>query len=71
MQAREREAVIARALDLLDERAREIVVLRFFERLPARDIAQVVGATEGAVRTKLHRVLKSLRRRLGEMKDDM
>ena len=54
----ERREVLKRALDSLDEESREIVVLRFFERMPARDIAGVVGSTEGAVRTRLHRILK-------------
>lgn len=57
----ERQEMLARALASLDEESREIVTLRFFERMPARDIAAIVGSTEGAVRTRLHRILKSLR----------
>lgn len=63
LMAAERVELLQQALDALDPESREIVVLRFFERLPARDIAEVVGATEGAVRTRLHRILKSLRDR--------
>jgi RNA polymerase sigma-70 factor (ECF subfamily) len=61
LMAAERRQLLARALERLDDESREIVTLRFFERLQARDIAEVIGSTEGAVRTRLHRILKSLR----------
>lgn len=67
----ERQELLARALASLDEESREIVTLRFFERMPARDIAEVVGSTEGAVRTRLHRILKSLRDVYISEKDDL
>ena len=67
--AAERRAMLARALDTLDEESREIVVLRFFERMSARDIAETVGSTEGAVRTRLHRILKVLRKRFQACRD--
>lgn len=61
MMAAERRTLVAEALAKLDPESREIVTLRFFERMQARDIAEVVGSTEGAVRTRLHRILKSMR----------
>lgn len=61
MMADERRKLLAESLEKLDPESREIVRLRFFERLQARDIAEVVGSTEGAVRTRLHRILKSMR----------
>ncbi len=57
----ERRSAVSNALDSLTEDAREIVVLRFFERMPAKEIAEIIGSTEGAVRTRLHRILKTLR----------
>ena len=66
----ERRDLLLNALDSLDKDAREIVVLRFFEKLQAREIAEIVGSTEGAVRTRLHRVLKSLRESYGHWKAD-
>lgn len=59
--AAERREALARVLQTLNEKSREILTLRFFEKLSAREIADIVGSTEGAVRTKLHRVLASLR----------
>jgi len=67
----ERRAALEAALDQLDDEAREIVILRFFQRMSAKEIAQIVGSTEGAIRTRLHRILKGLRKRVGPEKDDL
>lgn len=69
LMSEERLELLKEALDSLDAESREIVVLRFFERLPARDIAQVVESTEGAVRTRLHRILKTLREQYGDARE--
>lgn len=69
--AGERRALLAEALGSLDPEAREIVTLRFFEHLSAKEIAEVTGGTEGAVRTRLHRVLKSLRSQYLDRKDEV
>ena len=68
--ASERRNLVLEALRRLDADSRELLILRFFERLAARDIAEVTGSTEGAVRTRLHRVLKTLREEYGEAKGD-
>jgi RNA polymerase sigma-70 factor (ECF subfamily) len=65
MVAAERREILAQALDSLPEDAREIMVLRFFQRLSAREIADTIGSTEGAVRTRVHRILHTLRDRIG------
>lgn len=67
----ERRKLLEEALHTLKEDAREIVVLRFFERMSAREIAEIVGSTEGAVRTKLHRALNSLRKAYENQKSDL
>lgn len=61
---KEKQKILWEELNDLPEETREIVVLRYFERLHARDIAEIMGSTEGAVRTRLHRVLKYLKERL-------
>jgi RNA polymerase sigma-70 factor (ECF subfamily) len=48
----------------LDERDQSIVMLRFFADLPHDEIASIVGATPGAVRTTLSRILSRLRARI-------
>lgn len=69
--ASERLQLLERALDSLNQNAREIMVLRFYERMSAREIAGVVGSTEGAIRTKLHRILTALRGEFLEYKKDL
>lgn len=66
---KEKQKVLWEELNNLPEEAREIVVLRYFEKLHARDIAEIMGSTEGAIRTRLHRVLKYLKERLDARKD--
>jgi len=67
----ERRQLLEKALETLKDEAREIVLLRFFQRKSAREIAEIVGSTEGAVRTKLHRILMSLRTEFMEFKKDL
>lgn len=69
MVSSERRQMLGRLLDELDDESREIVTLRYFERMSARDIADVTGSTEGAVRTRLHRILKSMRKKHEDCKD--
>ena len=55
----------ARALlDSLNEKARDIVILRVFVGLSAEETAEVVGSTPGAVRVAQHRALATLRKQL-------
>src|SRR5581483_944606 len=57
---------VGSALDRLGERDRELLVLRYLEQLSTREIAAVMGATEGAIKTRHVRALERLRRLLGE-----
>ena len=51
-------------LQTLPERQRTAVVLRFYEDLPDREIADVLGCREGTVRTLVHRGLAALKEEL-------
>lgn len=66
----ERHGLLMQALDALPDDAREIVKLRYFERMSAREIAEIVESTEGAVRTRLHRVLKQLREKCAHIQEN-
>ena len=57
-----RLADLARALDVLSQRQREAVVLRFYEGLDTRETAKVMGCRQGTVKSHLHRALEALRR---------
>ncbi|CAM3161306.1 SigE family RNA polymerase sigma factor [Nocardioides dubius] len=49
---------------------RAAVVLRFYEDLAFAEIAVVLDCAEATARSHVHRALRSLRTRLGEMSDD-
>jgi RNA polymerase sigma factor (sigma-70 family) len=50
-----------RALGALPPRQRTVLVLRYYEDLPDADIAAVIGAKEGTVRSLALRALTALR----------
>ncbi len=51
-------------LQTLPERQRAVVVLRFYEDLPDREIASLLGCREATVRTNVHRALAALRKEI-------
>lgn len=57
------------AIDSLEDTYRDVVLLRFTEDLPPREIARVTGLTENVVSVRLHRGVKMLREMLGPKKD--
>jgi RNA polymerase sigma-70 factor (ECF subfamily) len=61
VQREELRARVRRALAALPDVDREILVLRLLEELSAKDIADVLGMTVGAVRTRQARALVRLR----------
>jgi RNA polymerase sigma-70 factor (ECF subfamily) len=54
------------ALSRLAPGDREVLVLRFLERLSTADVASVLGITPGAVKLRQMRALERLRSRLGD-----
>lgn len=52
---------VQKALSKLNEENRHMVILRFFEEMSNKEIAEVVGSNEGTVRVRLHRILKKLK----------
>jgi RNA polymerase sigma factor (sigma-70 family) len=59
-----RRVTVAAAIDGLDERARDLVALRYGADLSARAIGEIVGMKTNAVEVALHRALASLRSEL-------
>jgi RNA polymerase sigma factor (sigma-70 family) len=64
-----RRLTVARAVDTLDERDRELIALRYGADLTARQIAELLGARTNAIEVALHRALGRLRGVLGEHAD--
>ncbi|QEH35415.1 RNA polymerase sigma factor SigV [Aquisphaera giovannonii] len=61
-------AAVHRALDALDVRHREVLVLHFLEDMPVADVAAVVGCPPGTVKSRIFhakRALKEALRRQG------
>lgn len=51
----------------LDEKYRSIIVLRFCEDMPLKDIADILGENENTVKTRLYTALKILKREVEEI----
>jgi RNA polymerase sigma factor (sigma-70 family) len=61
-----RRLALAAALDKLDERARDLVALRYAADLTARQIGELLGMKTNAVEVALHRTLDRLRHDLAD-----
>ena len=64
--SREAEASIRRAVGFLPSRLRDLVRMRYLERLSPAAIAEEGGLSESNVRIRLYRALRLLRKRLGD-----
>jgi RNA polymerase sigma-70 factor (ECF subfamily) len=58
------EQEIRTSLAELTEEQRQVIVLKFVEDLENREVAEIVGKSEGSVKSLQHRALRSLRRLL-------
>lgn len=59
------------ALAALPRRQREVTVLRYLLGHDVREVAGILGVSEGTVKTSLHRARAALARALGEKEDDV
>lgn len=64
VQRAEMQRVLADAVNSLPESLRDVVVLRFFEDQPPRDVAKQLGIPVNTVRSRTQRALEQLRGRL-------
>ncbi|MCY3770779.1 MAG: RNA polymerase sigma factor [Gemmatimonadetes bacterium] len=58
----ERSSAIQTALEKLGRESRELIILRFIEQYTYAEIATVTGSSESALRGKVYRALRKLRR---------
>jgi RNA polymerase sigma-70 factor (ECF subfamily) len=49
------------ALDKLNNEEKELIVLNRFQGIKYEKIAEIVGSSEGAVKVKMHRIIKKLK----------
>ena len=64
----ERARKVGDALKSLTTKHREVVVLRFYEDKSYREIADIIGCSEGTVKSRLHHALKQTGGRLQDLK---
>jgi RNA polymerase sigma-70 factor (ECF subfamily) len=62
--AEERHSQVLRAINRLSPQQRAVVMLRVWDELSYAEIAEVVGCTEGTVRSHMHLALAALRKEL-------
>ena len=57
----DRKSQLKKALENLPERQKEVVMLRIYEEMPFKKIAEVLESTETAVKVNFHHAMKSLK----------
>ncbi len=57
-----RSRALKNALDKLGRETRELIILRFIEQSSYAEIASITGSSESALRGKVHRALRKLRK---------
>lgn len=57
-------SLVKKALNQIDEGYRTVILLRFLEDLPLREVARRLQKTESATRTYLHRAIKHLKKQM-------
>src|SRR5690606_7272615 len=67
LERRELEAALDQAIRGLDEKYRDVLVLRDIEGLSAPEVAQVMGLGVAAVKSRLHRARAALRQELARV----
>lgn len=67
----ERQRLLMEAMEKLPESQREVIELHWFQERPYKEIAEILGSTEGAVRVRAHRAYRKLEEMLtGSIKGD-
>lgn len=61
VEAAERAQAVRMAVSELSDSQREIVELRFWAGLSYREVAEILGGTEGSLRVQVHRILRTLK----------
>jgi RNA polymerase sigma factor (sigma-70 family) len=59
------EQLMANAISYLPEQQRQVIVLKFIEGMDNREIEQIMGMRQGAIRVMQMRALATLRAKLG------
>ena len=52
---------IRNVLSKLDDVERQIIILRYFEEMDSKEVAQIIGIQDGALRVRTSRVMQKLK----------
>jgi RNA polymerase sigma-70 factor (ECF subfamily) len=63
----ERRVALTTAIRCLPAERQELLILKFVEQLPNAQIGQIMGRSEGAIKSLYHRTLLTLRQELGDL----
>jgi RNA polymerase sigma-70 factor, ECF subfamily len=66
--------ILMRGIQSLDNRSRDMVILRYIQGLSVREVADILGVPEGTVHSGTHRALESLQKiliKLGLNQEDI
>ena len=66
----EKETAIWNALNGLDEKHRMVMVLRYFQDLSSKEIAEILSISEGTVHSRMHNARERLKIALEELHGD-
>ncbi|WP_420552594.1 RNA polymerase sigma factor [Tenacibaculum aiptasiae] len=61
MEVLEKKTILKRAMEQLSSEKREVLTLSKFKELRYKEVGEIIGCTEGAARTKVHRALFELK----------
>lgn len=53
--------IVKQALSKLEEIERQIIILRYFEEMDTKQIANILGIKDGALRVRLHRTMEKMK----------
>src|SRR5690554_3758048 len=67
-ETREEQALLLEKIRQLPAERQQLLILKFIERLPNAEIGEIMGRTEGAIKSLYHRTLNALR---DDLKDSM
>lgn len=69
--AKENKSELIRSLYSLNTGHRLAVVLRYFENMPVKNIAEIIGCSEGVIKNMLYRSLRKLKENLQQKEKNM
>ena len=58
------EVDLGQVLNVLPQKQREVVLLRFYERMSVAETAKALGCREGTVKSHLHKAIRTMRKNL-------